>query len=427
MVSLTCLGVLAVTGVALSFWYDPSGDTVDYSGSYPLLRGLPVSRAYASTMHISFDVPGGLLLRQTHHWAALVLPAALILQMLATFFTGAFRDPRRLTWALLVGTFLLVLGAGWSGYALPDDMLAGTGLRIVEGIVLGIPVVGTRASFAFFGGEFPGTALTHMYWLHVAVLPSLVVVVVALRALAALRTPVDASDSRRVPLRVYAVRAAGLSLITTGFLVLLGGLVEVSPVWIYGPASSGHASAGSQPDWYTDFLDGALRLVPSGWEPQVLGHPLSLSVLVPQALVGAFIATILLWPFLEAVATGDRRRHVVLDRPREHPTRTALGVAGLVFFCGLWLAGATDVVTVAFGISFEHQVVALRTLVLLGPLVAFPVTRALCTGLTARELTERAGGIETGVILRDPLGGYTERHGPRPADPPALTGERRDT
>ncbi len=424
VVSLSCVAVLTITGVVLLCFYDRSSDAVSYTGSYPLLHGVPVSRAYASTLRISFEVQGGLLIRQTHHWAALLLPASLMLQMLTTFFTGGFRRPRQWSWVLLAAAFLLVLGAGWSGYALPDDLLAGTGLRIVEGILVAIPLVGTRFSFAFFGGEFPGRVIEHMYWLHVAVIPALLGVVLACRAaLSRRRRPAQLPARGRtednvvgLPIEAVAVRSLGLSLITVGLLTLLGGLVSVNPIWLYGPASGGHASAGSQPDWYTAFLDGSLRLVPSGWEVDAFGRTLSVAVLLPQVGVSLFLALVVLWPFLEARTTRDRAVHDLLDRPREHPVRTAFGVSGLVFFSTWWLAGSTDIVTTRLGFSFEGQVVALRTLVILGPLLAFPLTRGLCRALVAREQEELEEGVATGRIFRGRDGGYSEVHAPRSSD-----------
>ncbi|GAA4718251.1 cytochrome b [Nocardioides conyzicola] len=424
VVSLGCFFVLAVTGVVLLFFYEPSTDTVRYDGGYALLQGVPVSKAYASTLHISFDVPGGLLVRQAHHWAALVLPASLILQMLSTFFTGGFRRPRQWSWVLLGLTFLLALAGGWSGYGLPDDMLAGTGLRIAQGILVGIPLVGTWASFVLLGGEFPGHLVERMYWLHVAVVPALLVLVLGVRFRLALRRlpaqfPARGRTERNVvglPLAAVVVRASGLFVITTGVLVLLAGLVTINPVWKYGPSSTAHASAGSQPDWYTGFLDGALRLVPSGWDLTAFGGTLPLAVLVPQAVVGAFLTVVLLWPFLEARATGDHREHHLLDRPRDRPTRTAFGVSGLVLFLSLWAAGATDLVTTQFSIAFEHQVVVLRTLLVLGPLVAFQLTRQLCLALVAKDREDAEHGYETGRIMRGVDGGYAEIHAPLDED-----------
>lgn len=424
VISLSCLAVLTVTGVVLLFFFEPSTDTVRYDGSYPLLQGVPVSEAYASTLRVSLEVPGGLLVRQAHHWAALVLPAALLLQLLATFFTGGFRRPRQWSWVLLFTTFVLALAGGWSGYGLPDDQLAGTGLRIAQGILLGIPVIGTPASYLLLDGEFPGQVVERLYWLHVAIVPAVFVVVLALRLRLAVRRlpaqfPAHGRTERVVvglPVRAVAVRALGLFLITTGVLVGLAGLVTINPVWKYGPSSTSQASAGSQPDWYTGFLDGALRLVPPGWELSAFGGTVPLAVLAPQAVVGGFLAVITLWPFLEARATGDRREHHLLDRPREHPTRTAFGAAGIVLFLTLWVAGATDLIATQFHVAFEHQVLALRALLVVGPLVTFQLTRALCISLVAREQEAALHGFETGRIMRSPDGGYTEVHAPLPDD-----------
>ncbi|MDF1602027.1 cytochrome b N-terminal domain-containing protein [Nocardioides sp. YIM 152315] len=429
VISLSCLFVLTVTGAVLLFFFEPSSETVRYEGSYPLLQGVPVSRAYASTLHVSLEVPGGLLVRQAHHWAALVLPAALTVQMLSTFFTSGFRRPREWSWVLLATTFLLALAGGWSGYGLADDQLAGTGLRIAEGILVGVPLIGTRASFLLLGGEFPGQVIERMYWLHVAIIPAVLALVLLLRLRLALgRKPAQFPGSGRtehnvvgLPLAAVAVRAFGLFLITTGVLVFLAGVITINPVWKYGPSTPGAASAGSQPDWYTGFLDGSLRLAPPGWEVTVLGGTFPLGVLLPQAVAGGLLVVVVLWPFLETRATGDRwEHHHVLDRPREHPTRTAFGVSGLVVFVTLWTSGATDLIATQLHLSFEHQVLALRTLLVLGPLVAFPLTRELCRALVAREQEEVQHGVETGRIMRAADGGYSEVHEPLDLDRSAV-------
>lgn len=420
VVSLACLVVLLVTGLLLMRWYDPSSEQVRYDGSYPLLQGVPVSRAYASVVHISLEVRGGLLVRQAHHWAALMLPASLMLQMLCTFFTGGFRRPRQWGWVLLSTTFLLALAGGWSGYGLPDDLLAGTGLRIFEGILVGLPLIGSRATFLVFGGEFPGQVIERMYWLHVAVVPVLLVAVLAARLVLAARQrpaqPMRPGSTEHLlvglPLRAWAARALGLFLVTCGVIGALAGAVTIAPVWRGGPSSTGHAGAGSQPDWYTAFLDGGLRLVPPGWETTLFDRTIPWGLLVPQGALAAFLGVVVLWPFLESRWTRDRADHHVLERPRDRPTRTAFGVAGLVFFCALWLAGATDIVTTQLSVSFELQVLVLRTVVLLGPLVAFPLTRGICEGLLAAEQERMVHGTETGRIDRSRDGGYAEVHRP---------------
>lgn len=417
--SLACLMVLTVTGVILMLFYEPSVATVRYSGSYAPLEGVQVSRAYASTLHVSFEVRGGLLVRQTHHWAALVLPASLILQLLSVFFTGRFRRPRHWGWVLLCLTLILALAAGWSGYALPDDQLAGTGLRIFEGIVVGIPVIGTWAIFVLAGGEFPGYLIERLYWLHVGVIPVLLIVVLALR----LRFSGPSSTRPRWPARVAAIRSVGLLLITSGVLVLMAGLMTISPIWLHGPSSTGDASSGSQPDWYLGFLDGALRLVPPGWEVELLGATVPVGLLVTQGLVGTFLTVVLLWPFLEARVTGDRADHEALEQPRTRPTRTAFGAAGIVFYGTLWAAASTDIVATQLHVSFERQVAVLQVCLVLGPLVAFYLTRQLCLALVAREREEALHGAETGRIVRSRQGGYSEIHRPVEAELRAISSQ----
>ena len=419
--SLACLSVLVVTGIFLLVFYDPSTATITYRGEYGPLQGVPVSRAFSSTMHISFEVRGGLLMRQAHHWAALVLPATLMLQMLSSFFTGGFRKPRRLGWLLLCLTFLLALAAGWSGYALPDDMLSGTGLRIVEGIVIGIPVVGTRLSSILIGGEFPGELITHLYWVHILVVPFGLLLVLLARLLAAHRTRPPHSpgpgrtEDNTVGLRLFptaAVKAGGYFLLTTGVLVLMAGLLTISPIWLLGPSSPSNASAGSQPDWYTGFLDGALRLVPPGWEVVWFGTTWPLAVLIPQAVIGLFLTLVAAYPFVEGRLTGDTAEHHLLDRPRDTPTRTGAGVAGLVFFGTLLTAGSTDLIAVQFHLSIEGLVHLLQVLLVLGPMTAFALTRRICLGLQAKDSEILAHGIATGTIVRLPNGGYQEIHRP---------------
>ena len=390
-----------------------------YDGTYAPLRGVEMSRAYYSVLHLSLEVRGGLLVRQTHHWAAPILPASLTLQMLAAFFTGGFRRPRRSAWVLLCLVFLLTLGGGWSGYGLPDDSLAGTGLRIVEGITVGIPYVGPWLTAALFGDAFPGVVVTRLYWVHVVVVPVtlaavlLARLVVTRRNLPAVPRSGEVRDEPRgLPRASVLARQVGMFLVTTGLLVCLGGTAAIAPAWLGDVLAPTSASAGSQPDWYTSFLDGALRLVPPGWEITA-GGTWPLAVLLPQVVVAGFLAVVVLYPFLEEWATGDRREHHVLDRPRDTPNRTALGVAGLTFYGSLWAAGATDIVTTQLHIAFELQVNVLRTTLVVGPPLAFVVTRWVCSGLLAQERDVRTQGLETGIIIRSTTGDYSSGTCPR--------------
>ncbi|GAA5101134.1 cytochrome bc complex cytochrome b subunit [Microbacterium yannicii] len=421
VISLASLVVVVVTGLLLMVFYTPSSAGTIYTGSYAPLHGAVVSKAFASTMNITFDVAGGVILRQAHHWAALLLPAAIIVQLVATFFTGAFRRPRRAVWLLLVLALIAALASGWSGYALPDDMLSGTGLRIVEGIILGIPVVGTWLASVLFGGPFPGRIIENLYPLHIVVFPGALLVLIALRAVAAWRhRPPQFPGRGRTPGNVVGValiptaagRAGGLFLVVTGLLLLIAATVTVGPIWLYGPADPGNAGAGSQPDWYTGFLDGALRLVPPGWEIVWLGRTWTMAILAPLAVVGAFFAVVAAYPFLEEWVTGDRREQHLLDRPRLAPTRTGLGVAGLTFVAVLWAAGGADIIATSFSVSIEHVIGTLQVALIVGPCVAFTIARRICFGLQRKDADLLRHGYETGRIVRLPGGEYVEVHQP---------------
>ncbi|GAB2476513.1 ubiquinol-cytochrome c reductase cytochrome b subunit [Promicromonospora xylanilytica] len=420
VVTFACLLVLAVTGVLLATWYTPSNELVTYAGPYGPLQGATVTEAFASTMRISFEQTGGLLVRQTHHWAALVMPASIIMQLLVTFFSGGFRRPRRLSWVLLVGAFVLVLLAGWSGYALPDDMLSGTGLRIVEGVVLSIPVIGTWAANLMFGGPFPGRIIENLYPVHAVIAPGLLVVVIAVRAVLAVRhgQPQPAPTARptaSLGLRLWpdaALRAAGMVGLTSAVLVLLGATSTISPVWSYGPASVGEVGAGSQPDWYMGFLDGALRLVPVGWETEWGGWTWTFATLVPLAVIGAYFALLIVYPYIEAWVNQDRAPHHVLDRPRNVPVRTGIGVAGALFYGILWGAASADIVSTEFSVPFETVITVLQVAVVIGPALAFEATRRICIGLQRKDREIALHGHETGRVVRMPNGGYVEIHQP---------------
>jgi ubiquinol-cytochrome c reductase cytochrome b subunit len=421
VVTLACIVVVSITGVLLMFWYTPSSDLTTYTGRYVPLHGAEVSKAFASTMHISFEVSGGLVIRQAHHWAGLLLPASIIMQLLTTFFTGAFRRPRRAMWVLLFLIFIVALVGGWSGYALPDDMLSGTGLRIAQGIALGIPLIGTWLSFVLFGGEFPGQIIENLYPLHVAVVPVLLIVLVAVRGFQAWRRGppqfpgLGRSEQNIVGVPVVptaAVRAGVLMLIVTGLLVITSALVTVNPIWLYGPASSGDAGAGSQPDWYTGFLDGALRLVPAGWEFVWLDRTWTLAILIPLAVVTVYLLLIAVYPFIEEWISGDHRDHHLLDRPRNAPTRTGIGVAAIVFYGTLWIAASADLISTHFSVAFEGVITVLQATLVIGPVIGFFIAKRVCLALQRKDREVLVHGFETGRIVRLPGGEYVEVHHP---------------
>ena len=148
--------ILLLTGTYLTFFYVPSINEVVYNGSYVPLQGVTMSEAYKSALDISFDVRGGLLIRQLHHWAALLFLASIVAHLCRVFFTGAFRKPREINWVIGVGLLVLGILEGFSGYSLADDQLSGTGLRIAYSIVEGIPVAGILGRLPDLWRRLPG-------------------------------------------------------------------------------------------------------------------------------------------------------------------------------------------------------------------------------------------------------------------------------
>jgi ubiquinol-cytochrome c reductase cytochrome b subunit len=423
-IALCTFVVLAVTGVYLAVFFDPAMNRAAYHGWYRPLRGVPVSQAYDSVLHLSFDVRGGLLMRQIHHWAALIFVAAVCLHLLRLFFTGAFRRPRRLTW--LIWVILLPVGmvAGWTGTILPDDLLSGGGLGLLQGVLQSIPVVGTDLTLRLFGGDVPGhEIIARLYWLHVLLLPAVMAGLFALRRRLARRGPVrppaPAGSGLRGSSRGAPVAASGATfLVTCGVLALLGALAQINPIWLSGPSQPGATTAGAVPDWYMGFLDGALRIMPS-WELEVAGHPLTLAVLVPALIVpGAFFAVLAAYPLLERRLTGDRGVHLLADRPRDAATRTAVGAAGITCYGLLWAAAANDQIAYHIGLDLYAVTWFFRGAVLAGPLLAYALTQRVGLSLTGREREEAERGRGTGLVVMTPAGGFREV-----TEPPRRAGE----
>ncbi len=419
-VALYSFIVILLTGTFLTFFFQASMAEVVYNGSYVPLKGIHMSAAMESTLNISFEIRGGLLMRQIHHWAALLFVAAIGLHMLRIFFTGAFRKPRELNWVIGFTLFILAMAEGFTGYSLPDDLLSGNGLRIIDGIVKGIPVMGTWRSFLLFGGEFPGTAIVgRLYTLHILLLPALVVAFIALHLVFVVvhkhtqyaapgRTQGNVVGYPILP--VYAAKAGGFFFIVFGVIALIASLFTINPIWNYGPYDPSPVSAGTQPDWYIGFADGALRLVPPGWEFVWLDRTWSLNIIVPVAILGLFIVTVMIYPFIEAWITGDKREHHILDRPRNAATRTAIGAAGVTFYAVLWAAASSDIIATHFMLTIEGVIHTLQALLFVGPVVAYFVTKRVCLALQKKDRSIALHGYETGRIVRLPGGEYIEVH-----------------
>jgi ubiquinol-cytochrome c reductase cytochrome b subunit len=414
--------MLVVSGVVLMVYYEPSVNHVVYDGPYGPLRGIPMSRALDSTLRLTFEVRGGLLVRQIHHWTTLLMVAAITLHLLRLFFTAAFRRPRRLNWLIVFGLLVLTLGAALTGTSLPDDTASGTSLAVLDGVLQATPFVGSGLASLLFGGEFPGDVISRFYPLHVVVLP---VALLALFAAAAVRTlkqkPVQLVSKRTKTAKVAAVQGVGLFAFVAGVSILLGATATINPVWLYGPADPADTSAGVGPAWYLAFLDGSLRLAP-GWEVVWWGKTISLAILVPVAICTLFLALVAVYPFIEERLLHDREEYDLLERPRNNPTRTGIGVAGMTFYSVLWAAAGADTIAVQFHLSMNTLLHFFQVLLVLGPPAALWVTRRICLGLQRSETEVAEHGIETGRIIRRPDGGYIEVHGParrRPTELPS--------
>ncbi|KEI43817.1 cytochrome bc1 complex cytochrome b subunit [Saccharopolyspora rectivirgula] len=413
--------ILLVSGTYLAYFFDPSMAEVTYNGPYNNLRGVEMSRAFESTLQISFEVRGGLFARQIHHWAALVFMASIVAHMFRIFFTGAFRRPRETNWTIGILLFILGMFEGFVGYSLPDDLLSGTGLRIASGILLSIPVVGTWLNWLLFGSEFPGTEIIPRFYLfHVFVLPGLIIALIAVHLALVWyqkhtqypgvgRTESNVDGVRIMP--KFAVKSIGLLLILTGVLAIMSGVFQINAVWNFGPYVASMVSAASQPDWYMMWTDGMGRLWPP-WE-FYLGPVTIPAPFFPLVLGLGLIFTIaLVYPALERKLTGDTAHHNLLQRPRDVPVRTSLGMMAITFFLVLLLSGANDIISYVFGLSLNATLWAGRIGLLVLPPIAYYVTYRICLGLQRSDRQVLEHGIETGIIKRLPHGEFIEVHQP---------------
>ncbi|MDQ1749503.1 MAG: ubiquinol-cytochrome c reductase cytochrome b subunit [Pseudonocardiales bacterium] len=413
--------ILILTGTFLTFFFDASMAEVRYDGSYIPLQGVDMSRAYESTLHISFDVRGGLILRQIHHWAALLFVAAMTIHMFRIFFTGAFRKPRELNW--LIGISLITLGIleGFAGYSLPDDLLSGTGLRIAEAIMQSIPVIGTWVAFLAFGGKFPGNEIIgRLYIVHVLLVPGILAGLIGAHMALLIKqkhtefpgpgkTEHTVSGERMYP--TYGAKAGGFFFIVFAVCAALGGLAQINPVWLYGPYNPAQVSAGSQPDFYIGFLDGSTRLFPS-WEIRLWDHTIP-AVFWPTVVLPGILFTLAgAYPFLEAKLTKDRAKHNLLQRPRDVPVRTGLGAMAISFYAVLLLSGGNDIIAKSFDISLNAMTWAGRIGLLVVPPLAYLTAYMVCLGLQRHDREVLEHGIETGIIKRLPNGEFIEIHQP---------------
>jgi ubiquinol-cytochrome c reductase cytochrome b subunit len=356
-----------------------------------------------------------------HHWSALLFMAAIVVHMFRTFFTGAFRRPRELNWIIGVLLFWIGFLEGFAGYSLPDDALSGTGLRIASAIILSIPVAGTWISTSLFNGEFPGEIiLDRLYILHVLLIPAALVVLITVHMALLVkqkhtqwpgpgRTNRNVVGVRMFP--AFALQSGGFFMFVFAVIALLAGIFQINPIWLFGPYKGAVVSAASQPDWYVMFLDGSTRLMPP-WEIRLGGYTLP-PLFWPTLVLPAFLTILpMIYPFLEARFTKDKRAHHLLQRPRDVPMRTALGCMAIAFYVVLLASGGNDVIADKMHISLNAMTWAGRIGLLVVPPVAFYVAYRVCLGLQQHDREVLVHGVETGIIKRLPDGRFIEVHQP---------------
>jgi len=413
--------VLLLTGVYLTLFFDPSMAEVTYNGVYQPLRGIQMSRAYETALNISFEVRGGLFVRQVHHWAALLFAASIMVHLARIFFTGAFRRPREANW--VIGSILLILAMfeGFFGYSLPDDLLSGTGIRAaLSSISLGIPVIGTWMHWALFGGDFPGDIIIpRLYAIHILLFPGIMLGLIGMHLALVWfqkhtqfpgpgRTETNVVGVRVMP--VFAVKSGAFFAIVVGILGLMGGLLQINPIWVLGPYKPSQVSAGSQPDFYMMWTDGLIRLFPP-WEIYFGNHTIPAAVWV-ALLMGVIFGLLVVYPFLERWFTKDDAHHNLLQRPRDVPVRTGIGAMAIAFYMVLTFSAMNDIIAYTFHVSLNATTWIGRIGMLVLPPLVFFVTYRWAVALQRSDRDVLAHGIETGIIKRLPHGAYIEVHQP---------------
>ncbi|MEA2305540.1 MAG: ubiquinol-cytochrome c reductase cytochrome b subunit [Solirubrobacteraceae bacterium] len=404
--------ILVATGTYLALFFEPSTTQLVYHGAYGPLHGVQMSGAYASALDISYGVPAGLLLRQTHHWAALLFIAAIVVHLMRVFFTGAFRKPRELNY--VVGVAMLAIGVleGFLGYSLVDDLLSGMGLAIAYGVVLSIPLVGGQVGALLWGGQYPGSVAfePRLFIAHVFLVPAILATLIAVHLAMIVR---QHHTQFRGPGRqehnvvgtpmwpAYALRSLSWFATTAAVLVLLGGLVQINPIWQWGPYEVAQGTNGAQPDWYLGWLIGALRIMPA-WEPRFWGHtwagnPFFGGVVFPTVVFAVLFA----WPWLEQrFITRDFATHHLLDRPRDNPWRTAIGAAFFSWVFTVFFAGAADRILVSVGIPYETQVWLARGAFFVAPVIVGVAAYRIASELRRSDLHPLRGAVARRVVRR---------------------------
>jgi ubiquinol-cytochrome c reductase cytochrome b subunit len=270
--------------------------------------------------------------------------------------------------------------------------------------------------------EFPGTEIIpRLYLIHVLLLPGILLALIAVHVglvwyqkhtqfPGPRRTETNVVGVRILP--TFAAKGGGFFAVTVGVIAIMAGVLQINPIWNFGPYNPAHISAGSQPDWYMGFTDGMPRLFPP-WDITI-AHTYNIPpVFWATALfIPLIFGLAAAYPLIERKLTGDNALHNLLQRPRDVPVRTSLGAMALTFYVWLLVASGNDIIANKFAISLNAMTWAGRIGLLLLPPLAYAVTYRLCLGLQRGDRAVLEHGIETGIIRRLPHGAFIEIHQP---------------
>ena len=409
-----CFIFIVLSGTYLVFFFHPSDNPVVYHGPVKSLDGRTMSESYASVLALSFQNKVGLLIRQAHHWCADVFVAAIVMHMARIFFTGAYRRPREINWYIGLTLLLLVMADGFTGYSLPGDNLSGAGLRIAYSIGLSIPVVGDWLMYLLFGNTFPSQNISsRLYPVHILFVPLAIAALLTAHVMILwhqkhTQFPGEKQTENNVvgsPLfPVYAVKSLALMMATFGLLFLLGGLMQINPVWEYGPYTPWTLASPAQPDWYIGWLEGALRVAPR-WAvrlgPHSIGAPFWPGVFMPAC----FFGLLYLWPSIERFFTRDNSDHELLQFPWQNPGRVAFGTGVATFAALLLGAGADDLLAYLWHTPIESIVWGYRVAIVVAPFLAAFIAHRICLELQERHEEDKPHRV---LLRRTPEGGFEE-------------------
>jgi len=274
--------------------------------------------------------------------------------------------------------------------------------------------------WALFGGDFPGhVLLPRLYALHVLIIPAIILALIGIHLAMVWfqkhtqfpgpgRTEANVVGVRVMP--VFAVKSGAFFAIITGILGLMGGLLQINPIWQLGPYKPSQVSAGSQPDFYLMWTDGLIRLWPD-WELYIGDYTVPAAVAV-ALIMGLVFVLLIAYPFIEAKVTGDRGHHNLLQRPRDVPVRTAIGAMAIAFYIVLTFACMNDIIALKFHISLNATTWIGRIGMVVLPAIVYYLAYRWCIGLQRSDRGVLEHGIETGIIKRLPHGAYIELHQP---------------